>query len=107
MIGAYGAKAFDDEGTPTRDNKIIEKGVLKTYLHNSTTAKKFKTETTANAGLVSPQPWNLIVEPGGKSFEDLLSEVDDGVYVTNDWYLRYQNYRTGDFSTIPGTECSG
>ena len=21
--------------------------------------------------------------------------------VTNDWYLRYQNYGTGDFSTIP------
>jgi PmbA protein len=23
------------------------------------------------------------------------------VYVTNDWYLRYQNYATGDFSVIP------
>ena len=36
-----------------------------------------------------------------RSFEKLLSSIDDGIYVTNDWYLRYQNYRTGDFSTIP------
>ena len=30
-----------------------------------------------------------------------MAEIDEGVYVTNDWYLRYQNYVTGDFSTIP------
>ena len=97
----YGSAAFDDEGVPTRRNVIIDRGVLKTYLHNSTTAKKFGAETTANAGLIVPTPFNLIVEGGGKSFEKLLSSIDDGIYVTNDWYLRYQNYRTGDFSTIP------
>jgi len=97
----YGSVPFDDEGVPTRRNVIIDRGVLKTYLHNSTTAKKFGAETTANAGLIVPTPFNLIVEGGGKSFEKLLSSIDDGIYVTNDWYLRYQNYRTGDFSTIP------
>ncbi len=99
--GSFGAKAFDDEGVPTRRNVLVDKGVLKTHLHNSTTAKKFGVETTGNAGLVEPLPWNLLVESGKKSFEDLLSEIDAGIYVTNDWYLRYQNYRTGDFSTIP------
>ena len=97
----YGSAAFDDEGVPTRRNVIIDRGILKTYLHNSTTAKKFRAETTANAGLIVPAPFNLIVEGGGKSFEKLLSSIDDGIYVTNDWYLRYQNYSTGDFSTIP------
>ena len=101
LRGGYGLRAFDEEGVPTRRNVIVERGVLKTYLHNSTTAKKFKTETTGNAGLINPTPWNLIVEPGDSSFEELLEEVDEGIYVTNDWYLRYQNYRTGDFSTIP------
>ncbi len=98
---AYGSTAFDDEGVPTRRNVIIERGVLKTYLHNSTTAKKFNTETTANAGLVVPHPFNLIVQGDGKPLDKLISEIDHGIYVTNDWYLRYQNYRTGDFSTIP------
>ena len=101
LVGSYGVRAFDDEGVPTRRNVIVEDGVLKTYLHNSTTAKKFGAETTGNAGLIVPHPWSLLIEPGDKSFEDLLSEIDYGIYVTNDWYLRYQNYRTGDFSTIP------
>ncbi len=101
LKGTYGSGGFDDEGIPARRNTIVEKGILKTYLHNSTTAKKFKTETTGNAGLIQPLPWNLVVDPGAKTFEEMLAEIDDGIYITNDWYLRYQNYQTGDFSTIP------
>jgi len=97
----YGMAAFDYEGVPTRRNTIIEDGVLKTYLHNSITARKFNTETTANAGLIVPHPFNLIVEPGSKTLEELISGVDRGIWITNDWYLRYQNRREGDFSTIP------
>lgn len=101
LAETIGARAFDDEGAPTKKKYIIESGILKTYLHNSLTARKFGVETTGNAGIIVPHPWNLVVEPGDKSFEELMAEVDDGIYVTNDWYLRYQNYRTGDFSTIP------
>jgi len=97
----YGAGAFDDEGVPTRRNVIVRNGILNSYLHNSTTAKKFETETTANAGLIVPTPWNLVVEPGSSTFQDMLSRIDRGIYVTNDWYLRYQDYRRGDFSAIP------
>ncbi|MCX8193540.1 MAG: TldD/PmbA family protein [Nitrososphaeria archaeon] len=96
-----GAEPFDDEGLPTKRNIIIDSGILKTYLHNSTTAKKFGVETTANAGLIVPQPFNIVVEGEGKSLDSLISGIDDGIYVTNNWYLRYQNYRTGDFSTLP------
>lgn len=101
LVGTYGSRPFDDEGLPTRRNIIIDQGVLKTYLHNSVTSKKHNSEKTASAGLIVPVPFNVEVSPGTKSFDDLVSEIDDGVYVTNDWYLRYQNYRTGDFSTIP------
>ncbi|MEN2974537.1 MAG: TldD/PmbA family protein [Candidatus Caldarchaeales archaeon] len=96
-----GSEAFDDEGLPTRRNIIIDSGVLKTYLHNSTTAKKFGVESTANAGLIVPRPFNLVVEGDGKTLDSLISGIDNGIYVTNNWYLRYQNYRTGDFSTLP------
>ena len=101
LPGTYGSCPFDDEGVPTRRNVIIQKGVLKTYLHNSLTAKKFGAETTANAGLIVPHPFNLVVEGDGRDLEKLISGIDDGIYVTNDWYLRYQNHRTGDFSMIP------
>src|SRR5712691_9100761 len=45
-------KRFDAEGVPTRRNVLVNRGVLKTYLHNTTTAKKFRTKTTGNAGLI-------------------------------------------------------
>lgn len=98
---AYGSEAFDDEGLPTRRKAIIESGELKTYLHNSATAKKFGVESTANAGWILPTPFNLVVEGGTATLNQLLSKIDRGILVTNNWYLRYRNYRTGDFSTIP------
>lgn len=94
-------RVFDDEGVPTRENVFIDHGVLKTYLHNATTAKIFKTETTGNAGLVSPNPWNVELDAGDYTKEELFEEVKRGVYLTNTWYTRFQNYARGDFSTIP------
>jgi PmbA protein len=94
-------RVFDDEGVPTQENVIIEKGQLKTYLHNTSTAKIFKTKTTANAGIVFPMPWNIEMDSGDIDKEELLKEVKHGLYLTNTWYTRFQNYKTGDFSTIP------
>ena len=95
-----GAVPFDDEGVPTQANPIVNNGKLLTFLHNSTTATKMKTNTTASAGLVIPKPFSLQVSSGNGTIEDLVSKVDEGLYVTNNWYLRYQNQRSGDFSTI-------
>jgi PmbA protein len=94
-------RVFDDEGVSTQENVIIEKGQLKTYLHNTSTAKIFKTKTTGNAGIVSPGPWNIEMDAGDMSREELLKQVKQGLYLTNTWYTRFQNYKAGDFSTIP------
>ena len=74
---------------------------LKGYLHNTSTAKQFGTETTGNAGLVFPYSWSVHLAPGDLGKDELISQVKDGYYVTNVWYTRFQNYQTGDFSTIP------
>ncbi len=94
-------RLFDDEGVPTGENSIIDRGVLRTYLHNTSTAKLFGAETTGNAGLVVPQAWNIELDPGDLSRDELFSEVEEGLYLTNTWYTRFQNYAAGDFSTIP------
>ena len=31
----------------------------------------------------------------------MLGEIKKGLFIVNSWYTRFQNYRTGDFSTIP------
>jgi PmbA protein len=94
-------RVFDDEGVPTKENVFIDHGVLKTYLHNTSTAKLFKTETTANAGLIAPNAWSIEMDSGNMRREELFKQVKRGLYLTNTWYTRFQNYAKGDFSTIP------
>jgi len=94
-------RVFDDEGVPTKENVFIDHGVLKTYLHNTSTAKLFKTETTGNAGLVTPNAWNVEMDGSNMSKDELFKGVKRGLYLTNTWYTRFQNYNKGDFSTIP------
>lgn len=94
-------RVFDDEGVPTKENVFIDHGILKTYLHNSSTAKIFKTETTGNAGIVVPNAWNVEMSLGNMSEDEMFKETRRGLYLTNTWYTRFQNYKKGDFSTIP------
>jgi len=98
---SIGGRRFDHEGVPTRRKVLVQKGVLKTYLHNTSTAKRFKTRTTGNAGLISPEPHAVFVGPGDWSRDEIFSEVKDGLWLTNTWYTRFQSYVTGDMSTIP------
>jgi PmbA protein len=99
--GGLGGRGFDDEGVPTHSTRIIEKGVLKGYLHNLTTAKKWKTKTTGNAGFVAPRPWNLEVRAGDATYDEMVKEIRRGIVLTSNWYTRFKNYRTGEFSTVP------
>ena len=94
-------RVFDDEGVPIKENIFIDHGILKTYLHNTSTAKIFKTETTGNAGLVVPNAWNVEMSLGNMNKDEMFKETRRGLYLTNTWYTRFQNYKEGDFSTIP------
>jgi len=106
LPNAPGSTSLDDEGLPTRENLLIKNGILQSYLHNSYTAAKQKSQLTGSAsfeatiGGMIPDAHNVILEPGRSSFEDLIDKAHDGLYITNNWYTRFQNYRTGDFSTI-------
>lgn len=101
--GAYSlsSRVFDDEGVPARENVFIDHGMLKGFLHNTSTAKMFKTETTGNAGLIAPNAWNIELDAGDMSKDELFGGLKKGLYLTNTWYTRFQNYAKGDFSTIP------
>ena len=96
---------FDAEGVAARKKYVIEKGVLKTLLHNLETAKKAGIESTGNAskgGYSSPvgiSPYAFCIEAGEKSLEDLFAIVGNGVYVTEIKGLHAgANAVTGDFS---------
>ncbi len=95
------SKAFDDEGVPCKRTSIIDKGIMKTYLHNTSTASKHGVKTTANAGIISPVPFNPIVGKGNVNKDAMIDKMKKGLIITNVWYTRFQNHTTGDFSTIP------
>jgi PmbA protein len=99
--GGLGGRAFDDEGVATQSTPIIEKGVLRGYLHNLTTASRWKTPSTGNAGQILPRPWNVEVAAGDSGYDEMVSEMKRGIILTSNWYTRFKNQRTGEFSTVP------
>jgi len=102
MPGGFGTSPFDGEGIPTRRTVVVENGVLKSYLLNTYTAKKLGLQTTANAsrGLAGTPGiglGNYFLQPGSKAPRELISEIKDGLYVTE--FLGHgANLVTGDYS---------
>ncbi len=99
--GLPGYSLFDDEGVATTDVAFIESGMLKTLLHNTKTARILGGKSTGNAGWIFPRLFNLRVEPGDVRAGEELEALGNGVYITNNWYTRFQNYLEGTFSTVP------
>lgn len=106
MPGGINSCSLDEEGYPTQRTTIIDHGTLKTYLHSSYSVAKYGGSLTGSAFYVggtwgiAPVALNVIVEPGEYRQEELFEQVGDGLYLTNNWYTRFQNYQTGDFSSI-------
>jgi len=74
--------AHDGEGTARRPLTVIHQGRLAGLLHNSYTAGKAGTESTGHgthSGGISPT--NLRPALGDRSADELLAEVDDGIYL--------------------------
>ncbi len=101
LANAFHSTPFDEEGRPTKRTSIVQNGELKTYLHNSSTAKHQNVAPTGHAGITAPHPFNPVVESGKSTIDELIQETKNGIYITNIWYTRFQNYSTSDFSTIP------
>ncbi len=105
LSGGSASAPFDGEGVPTFSKHLIEKGRLLTLLHNLKTAHKEKVATTANASRESYKAnigvsnTNTYLEKGPYSKEEVLKEVDEGLYITElDGLHAGTNAISGDFS---------
>ncbi len=97
---------FDGEGVPRQKTLLVEKGILRNFLYDSYAAKKEGRESTGNASragyLSTPsiEATNFHIMPSGKTTEELLNEVDDGLII---YYLQgahSSNPVSGEFSVV-------
>ncbi len=85
--GAFGFFFYDSEGTPAQRTTIIEEGRLVGYLHSLETSAKMDALPTGNAraeGYEVPpivRMSNTFMAPGDWSFEEMLQEMREGVYL--------------------------
>jgi PmbA protein len=96
------SRPFDAEGIAGRRRKLVEDGVLKTWLLDCATARELDLETTGHAqrgvsSTPSPGPSNLHLVPGDKSPDQLIADIADGFYIT-DMIGMGVNLVTGDYS---------
>ena len=100
--GGFGSSPFDGEGLPSRRTIIVQNGVLQTWLLNTYTARKLGMKSTHNAsrGLAGTPGigcGNLYLEPGTLTPDQIIDEVQAGLYVTGLMGFG-TNTVTGDYS---------
>ena len=85
-LGTYG---YDDEGVPAGRHALVVDGVLQGFLTSRETAPALSDDARSN-GTMRADSWgtiplirmsNIHLEPGEGSFEQLLDDTGDGVYM--------------------------
>ncbi len=91
MPGLRGSYKYDDEGMPATKTYLIREGKLVGRLHSRETAARMKEKPTGNARAINyryppiVRMSNTYIESGSASFEDIISDIKEGVYAKN-WY---------------------
>jgi PmbA protein len=99
----FGSRAHDGEGLPSRENVIVDAGILRTYLCDSYAARKLGRGSTGSAGRgagggVSPSTSNVILKPcPGTTEADIIASTKRGLLVRQMMGHGF-NPSTGDFS---------
>ena len=87
LKNAWGTSTLDDEGNPTRENILIDNGVLKSFLLDDITAKKLGMKNTNSCRRESykyppsPRMSNTYIKNGVSSRNDIISSVDYGILI--------------------------
>lgn len=90
---------FDYEGVPRMKTVLIDRGILKGFLHNTYTAGILKVESTGNAsGFLSVAPSNLLVKAGDLSTEEMIGNMKRGLMVK-----RFSGYIRPEDGVVSGS----
>lgn len=105
MAWGTGTCPVDDEGVPVRNKTLISGGILRSFIHNTYSAKKDGTVSTGNAvrgsskGLAGIDATNLYLKTAkGSSDNGLIKSLSKGVMVLSAMGIHTANPVSGDFS---------
>jgi PmbA protein len=111
--GGPASARFDDEGVPTRDKALVEKGVLRELLHDAATAAREGRASNGCAyrpgwnGRPSPGTSNFFLAPGAETREALIAGTKDGLLVLEVLGAHMVDPVSGEFSIgVSGLEIS-
>src|SRR5690606_26262070 len=96
------SRAFDAEGVATEPRRLVDHGVLTTWLLDCASARQLGLTSTGHAArdvssAPSPVPANAYIEPGAVTPTELISDIEEGLYVTEMLGMGV-NMVTGDYS---------
>lgn len=102
-----GSRAFDSEGVAAYKKVVVENGMLKTFLHNTKTARKDGVKPTGNGfksdfrSAVNIGATNFFIQPGDADLDKLMEQMGDGLLITDFAGLHSgANATSGDFSLL-------
>jgi len=96
------SRPFDGEGLPTMPRRLVDAGRLTCWLMDSASARQLGEVPTGHAsrgmgGAPGVSVGNVHLEPGAASPAELMSDIAEGVYVT-ELFGQGVNGVTGDYS---------
>jgi PmbA protein len=96
------SRPFDAEGVAGQRLALVQDGVLASWLLDSATARELDMKTTGHAqrgvsSTPSPGPSNLHLAAGAKTPDELIADIEEGLYVT-DMIGMGVNLVSGDYS---------
>ena len=102
----HSSKPFDAEGLANRRRKLIDGGVLTTWLLDLRTARQLEMAPTGHAsrgpsGPPSPSATNVYIEAGSQTPAELMADIASGFYITELMGMGV-NGVTGDYSMGAG-----
>lgn len=94
---------FDDEGVPTSQKHLIERGVVKQFYWDRRWAARQGIESSGNGfrgGISRPSPSlaNVCIAPGTTSVADLIANMSEGIIVDQVLGAGQSNILAGEFS---------
>ena len=97
-----GSRPFDDEGVASEKLALVEDGIPKNFYYDLKTAALAEKRSTGHGGrgggLPSPSPSTIIIKEGKTSLEEMLSDIEEGLYIEALMGATQGNVLGGDFS---------